>query len=283
GAGRNLGVMVVDALGKRVADAEQVHQFGERIAAKDAALLEVTHNPAVLHDEGFEDAGIVVLRQPAEVRVAAEIVQKIGADGASGNVGDQRTAMRQSFHNLSLDPLALENSPDVSLFKKVTDAIRILVVARKHAAFVFERMAEGNVGDVVQQGGYTNELGFIVRHVVAVAYGVDDALGHPGCPEGMLETSMQGGGKNEAGRAELLDAPQTLEFRCIDDLDLKGSQLDIPVYGITNQLPRHDRILSYTFTFSQVFLRSFVSVYAANGIPQTTVAVVSSVTIHSPP
>ena len=51
----DLGVVEVDALGKRVPDAKQIYQLGERVATEHASLLQVHHEPAVFHDEGFED------------------------------------------------------------------------------------------------------------------------------------------------------------------------------------------------------------------------------------
>src|SRR5262245_58742996 len=111
-------------------------------------------------------------------------------------------------------------------------------------------MAERNVRDVVQQRGHANQLGLLVRNARRATHGLDDPLGHPRRSEGMLEAGVHRRRKNKVGCAELLNAPQTLEFRRIDDLDLQGSQLNITVDGITDQLPSHGDLLSYDFGFS---------------------------------
>ena len=80
-------MMKVDAFGKRVADAQQIDEFRQRVAPQNAVLFEVHHQPAVVDDEGFENPRIVVLRQTAEIRVAAEIVEQIGADRAADDIG----------------------------------------------------------------------------------------------------------------------------------------------------------------------------------------------------
>ena len=65
----------------------------------------------------------------------------------------------------------------------------------------------------------------------------------------MLESGVQRRREDEIGRAELLDAPQTLKFGSIDELDLQCSEVDIPMHRVAYQLSRHDEILSYTECF----------------------------------
>jgi hypothetical protein len=65
----------------------------------------------------------------------------------------------------------------------------------------------------------------------------------------VLESGVYRRRKNKVCGAELFDTTQTLEFRGIDDLDLQGSQLDITVDSVTDQLPKHGALLSYSLGF----------------------------------
>src|SRR5688572_1886627 len=107
-------------------------------------------------------------------------------------------------------------------------------MTRKHAAFVFERVPEGDVGDVVQQGGNPDKLGLVRRHGIRASDRVDKPLRHPGCSEGMFESGVKGRWEHEIRGAKLLDATETLEFRGVDELDLQWPQPDIPVDGIAD-------------------------------------------------
>ena len=49
-----------------------------------------------------------------------------------------------------LDAFALENSSHASLFEEIADTVDVLVVSREDAPLVFERVAERNMGDVMQ-------------------------------------------------------------------------------------------------------------------------------------
>ena len=55
----------------------------------------------------------------------------------------------------------------------------------------------------------------------------------------MFETRMNGGRKNQIGRAELFDAAQPLKFRRIDQLDFERLQFDVAVNGVANQFLNH--------------------------------------------
>src|SRR5437016_8271909 len=55
-ARRDLRVVEVDALGKRISNAEKIHQLGKRVEAQHAVLFEVHHEPAAVQAQGFEDA-----------------------------------------------------------------------------------------------------------------------------------------------------------------------------------------------------------------------------------
>ena len=52
----NLRVVIVDALGERVPDAQQVDQFRQRIMAQHSVFLEIHHESSIFNDERLEDA-----------------------------------------------------------------------------------------------------------------------------------------------------------------------------------------------------------------------------------
>src|SRR4030095_6585168 len=99
-------MVIVDALGKRVANAQQVDQLRQRILSQPAPLFQVHHQTTVFNDEGFENALVIVLRKPAEIRVAAEIIEKIGADRTSDDVGGEGVVAANGANDLILNTLA---------------------------------------------------------------------------------------------------------------------------------------------------------------------------------
>jgi hypothetical protein len=49
-------------------------------------FLQVQNKPAAFDDKGLENTRIVVLREPAEVRVAKKVIEQIRADGSAYDV-----------------------------------------------------------------------------------------------------------------------------------------------------------------------------------------------------
>ena len=236
--------MKVNPFGKRVADAEKIDQLGQRITPQHAVFFQIHDQPAVVDDERFEDARVVVLRQTAEVRVAAQVIEKIGADCAAGNIGLIAAVPTEASDDGVLNALSFENSCNRRSAEKVVGAIFVLVVARKNAAFVFKRVAERNVRDVVKQRGDPNELLFVRGNRPRAADDLEDAMRHPRCAQRMLETRMDRGRKNEVSGSELLDAAETLKLRRIHQLDLERPHFDVAVHGIANQLLHPRSIIS---------------------------------------
>src|SRR3989304_1268021 len=76
---------------------------------------------------------------------------------------------------------------------------------RKHAAFVFESVAERDVCDVVKEGRHADCFFFVTGdRGGAAANRLNHAVSHPGCPERVLETGVHGGRKDQGCRSELL-------------------------------------------------------------------------------
>jgi hypothetical protein len=70
-AGDDLGMVVVDALGEEIAHAQELDHFGARVRTIHAVLAHMQRQMAVGDGEVVEDAVVVVVRQAAEVGVAA--------------------------------------------------------------------------------------------------------------------------------------------------------------------------------------------------------------------
>src|SRR5262245_54621346 len=104
--------MKVDTLGERVPYPKQIHQFRQRVQAYGPVLLDVHDEPIVIDDERFENAGIVVLRQPAEVRIAAEIVEQIRADRSPDDIGRIALVALDDVDDLILQTFAFEDPPN---------------------------------------------------------------------------------------------------------------------------------------------------------------------------
>src|SRR5580698_2702100 len=86
-----------------------------------------------------------------------------------------------------------------------------------------ESMAEHAMADVVQQGGGHGDLSLVLA--ILTTAGLDMAPDDPHqCAgdmehaEAMREAGMGGAGKYELEEAELADAAQALERRCLDHL-----------------------------------------------------------------
>ena len=103
----------VHALGQRVSNAEKIHELGKRVEAQHPVLFEIHHEPAAVEAEGFENARIVILRQAAEVGVAAKVVEEIGGDRAPHDVGVIGIVAFQCCDHEILQTFALEDPPDV--------------------------------------------------------------------------------------------------------------------------------------------------------------------------
>ena len=64
---------------------------------KHAVFFEIDDQAAIVQDERLEYPRIVVLRKPAEIRIAAEVVQKIRADRTACNI---ESVVRARFQRL---------------------------------------------------------------------------------------------------------------------------------------------------------------------------------------
>src|ERR1051325_9543823 len=102
----------VDAFGKRISDAQKVDKLGKRIVAQHSVLFEVYHQPIVFDNKRLEDSRIVVLRQTAEVGIAAKVVQQIRADCTANDVRPIGLVVFQDLDDRVLQALALEDPAD---------------------------------------------------------------------------------------------------------------------------------------------------------------------------
>src|SRR5437016_3300815 len=104
----------------------------------------------------------------------------------------------------------------------------------QNTAFIFERMPKRNMSDVMQQRSDTRKLLLVNRNARASADRRQDSMRHPRRSERMLKSRVNSRGKNQIGRSELFDAPQTLEFGRIYKFDFQRPELDIAMNGVAN-------------------------------------------------
>ncbi|MFN8642637.1 MAG: hypothetical protein U0802_13665 [Candidatus Binatia bacterium] len=100
-----------------------------------------------------------------------------------------------------------------------------LVVAREEPALVLQGVAEGDVGDVVQQGADRHQLGDVVgdRHAVAAQRG-DDAMRQRAGAEQVIEAGVQSAGVDVRRGAELLHPAQALHLGQVEHGRLERRQ-----------------------------------------------------------
>jgi hypothetical protein len=110
----------------------------------------------------------------------------------------------------------------------VLDDVSANVLVRELKLFevvVVEEMAERSVSDVVQQRGHSHErLDVRPRGNAVARFGerfvpvLQNPRGEMHRPEHVLEPHVFGGGKDPPGGLELMNLPQSLDPRVIDDV-----------------------------------------------------------------
>src|SRR5689334_19370206 len=102
--------MKVNALGERVAYPQQIHELGKCVQPNGAILFDVNNKPVAVDDERFEDTRIIVLRQPAKVSIAAQVVEKIRTDCSSDDIGRIAVVAFDDVDHTILEALAFQDA-----------------------------------------------------------------------------------------------------------------------------------------------------------------------------
>ena len=89
-AGDDLGVVVVHPLGEEVAHAQELDDLRARVRTLHAVLGHVERQAFAGDGEVVEDALVVALRQAGEIRIASQIVEQVGVDGARDHLACPR-------------------------------------------------------------------------------------------------------------------------------------------------------------------------------------------------
>ena len=106
------------------------------------------------------------------------------------------------------------------MLQEVVETLRAPVMPGQELAFVLEGVPEGDVGDVVGQGGEEHRLLVDLREPAgALRFDLsDDALGHPARAHAVLEAGVLGAGVDVEGGPQLPYAPQALHLGRVNDL-----------------------------------------------------------------
>src|SRR5439155_16745253 len=104
-------------------------------------------------------------REAAEIGIALEIIEQVGADRACNDLIDEwRGELFFARHHYTryifIDPLARKSRLDRLAIEKIGDSFLILVVPLEYPALVFECMAVRDMSNIVQQScGRDHSLG----------------------------------------------------------------------------------------------------------------------------
>ena len=110
------------------------------------------------------------------------------------------------------------------------------VMAVEDLSLVFEGVAEGDMGDVMDQHSHCGYLGRSRVDGVAGQFQLlDDALGHGQAAKGVIESGMNAAGVDQIGGAQLFDAAQPLHLPCVQHAGFPLGQKDVAVYGIAQE------------------------------------------------
>jgi hypothetical protein len=115
------------------------------------------------------------------------------------------------------------------------DPFFVLIMSRKHAPLIFKRVPEWNVREVMQKRGNANEILVISVDLCSAAEHIQHSMSHPGGTKRMFESRMNSRRENQKRRPELPDAPQTLEFGSVHQLDLEGRHFDVSVDRVADE------------------------------------------------
>ena len=200
--------------------------------------------------EVTQEAVVRIEADAAEVRVAPQVVEKVGADGVGDDVEDEVVVVdrvegfrdagtgteqrHQPLVEIVAEPLEKDAADLAALAEKAFDALVVLVVPREDAELVLDRVAERHVGDVVKQRVQPDQL-FLLRRNLAlialrlaiVANDADHPIGHREDAEGVIEARVHRRRVDEVHGAELLDAAQPLEVDGIDASRLETVQVHV--------------------------------------------------------
>ncbi len=109
-------------------------------------------------------------------------------------------------------------------------------MAREEPALVFEGVAEGNVGHVVQQRRDPDRgLGVAIDRVPRAPDRVDQAMRHEAGSERVLEAGVHRARVDQIGRAELLDAAHALHGGGVEHGGLDRGKVDVAVQCVANE------------------------------------------------
>ena len=241
-------MVVVDAFGERIPQAQEVDQLTQRVGPEQPVLLEVKDQLVVEHGQVPEQALVIVEPQPAKGCVTLEVVQQVRADGPGNDLPHQTdgglpgVALGQNGKHGLAEPFSIKNRPDGWLRDVVVQAVRALVVPWKDAPLILEGVPERYVSDIVQQRGHREDRLLHAKQFALPglsANGCQHLLRQPAGAQAVLEPGVRRRREYQVRSAELLDPAQALERRGVDNIGLQCAQADITVNGFTDRLCSH--------------------------------------------